>query len=168
MHQTSICILLLGLTVTLASEECLATFAGDCPNSGDESETQASHLLQEANEPCYSPFNPRCLEAYLSFGGWCRSRRAASWWGSVHNTSIACTLPHLRGWPPFNINFPNSVGSTTTAWCHLHVANPITFPSLHVASFCLLHFSLLLLHCLLINLAAFFALLHILLHHCIA
>ena len=109
MHQTSICILLLGLTVTLASEECSATFAGDCPNSGDESETQASHLLQEANEPCYSPFNPRCLEAYLSFGGWCRSRRAASWWGSVHNTSIACTLPHLRGWPPFNINFPNSV-----------------------------------------------------------
>ena len=52
------------------------------------------------------------------------------------------------------------------------MTNSITFPSLHIAYFYLLHFALLLLHCLSITLAAFFALLHFILYlaaslHCI-
>lgn len=73
MHQASICILVLGLTAALASEECSATSAGDCPDSGDDRGTQASHLLHEANEPCYSP----CIKK----GMYCREE----------NDEIRCT-----------------------------------------------------------------------------
>ena len=74
MLQPTFCIILLGVTGTLANEECAATSL-DCPNSSGE-RTHSSHLLHDTESqtsPCYSP----CIQQ----GMYCREE----------NDEIRCT-----------------------------------------------------------------------------